>query len=266
MGQGAHVIGWVALVRIGGDFLWRFGARAKESALKRDSRCEEQLCFRFSPTRYAPLPSKSLLYAAVVALALLVHLKRFQTEWVLDMMRRLPVWSAPACGGRIRVGAFPLGDLAAEELMLFVSCVMALPISSSSCCCWRSATSRGWRSSASAQFQGCSSALRWWKASWVAAFRQCSASRMFISLAVVESELGCGSVLRMSWWPASMNWSSPATPQRLDRKHRLPPCFQLFSFNGLVVTPVGRWRRGPLHFGARVEVATAAGKPPGRIP
>jgi hypothetical protein len=36
---------------------------------------------------------------------------------------------------------------------------------------------------------------------------------MFISLAVVESELGCGSVLRMSWWPASMNWSSPATPQ-----------------------------------------------------
>jgi hypothetical protein len=26
---------------------------------------------------------------------------------------------------------------------------------------------------------------------------------MFISLAVVESELGCGSIFHMSWWPAS---------------------------------------------------------------
>jgi hypothetical protein len=102
------------------------------------------------------------------------------------MVHRLPGWSAPACGGRIRVGAFPLGDLAAGELVLFVSCVMALPISSSSCCCWRSATSQG-----------------------VELFLQCSVSRMFISLAVVESELGCGSVHRMSWWPASLNWSSP---------------------------------------------------------
>jgi hypothetical protein len=32
-----------------------------------------------------------------------------------------------------------------------------------------------------------------------ALFHQCLASRMFISLAVVESELGCGSVLHMSW-------------------------------------------------------------------
>ena len=68
-----------------------------------------------------------------------------------------------------RIGAFPLGDLAAGELVLFVSYVMALPISSSSYCCWRSATSRG-----------------------VALFCQCSVSRMFISLAVVESELGYG--------------------------------------------------------------------------
>jgi hypothetical protein len=30
-----------------------------------------------------------------------------------------------------------------------------------------------------------------------------SASRMFISLAGVESELSYGSAFRMSWWPAS---------------------------------------------------------------
>jgi hypothetical protein len=168
-GTGPRVIGLVALVRIGGDFPWCFGARARESAFKRDSPCEEQLCFRFSPTRCAPLPSKSLLCAAVVALALLVHPEHFQAEWALDMVRRLPRWSVLACGGRIRVGAFPLSDLAAGELVLFVSCVMALPISSSSCCCWRSMTSWGWHSSAGAQFQGCSSALRWWKASWATA-------------------------------------------------------------------------------------------------
>jgi hypothetical protein len=115
----------------------------------------------------APLPSRLLLYATVVTLALLVHPERFQTEWALDMVRRLPGWSAPACSGRIHVGAFPLGDLATGELVLFVSCVMALSILSSSCYCWRSSTSRG-----------------------VALFRQCSISRMFISLAVVESELG----------------------------------------------------------------------------
>jgi hypothetical protein len=33
----------------------------------------------------------------------------------------------------------------------------------------------------------------------VALFHRCLASRMFISLAVVESELGCGSVFHMSW-------------------------------------------------------------------
>jgi hypothetical protein len=33
----------------------------------------------------------------------------------------------------------------------------------------------------------------------VALFRRCLASRMFISLAGVESELSCGSVFRMGW-------------------------------------------------------------------
>jgi hypothetical protein len=32
-----------------------------------------------------------------------------------------------------------------------------------------------------------------------ALFHRCLASSMFISLAVMESELGCGSVFHMSW-------------------------------------------------------------------
>ena len=47
-------------------------------------------------------------------------------------MRHLLGWSAPAFAGRIRVSATPLGDLAAEEFVLFVSYLsygLALPIS-----------------------------------------------------------------------------------------------------------------------------------------
>jgi hypothetical protein len=60
---------------------------------------------------------------------------------------------------------------------------------------------------------------------------------------------------------ANFGYAAPTRPQA-----SLPPCIQLFGFNGLVVTLVGRRGRGPLRPGARVEVATAAGKPPGRIP
>jgi hypothetical protein len=62
-------------------------------------------------------------------MALLVHPEHFQTEWALDMVRLLLGWSAPAFGGRIHVGATPLSDLAAGEFVLFVSCMLALPIS-----------------------------------------------------------------------------------------------------------------------------------------
>jgi hypothetical protein len=62
-------------------------------------------------------------------MVLLVHPERFQTKWALDMVRRLPGWSTPAFGRRIRAGAILLGDLAAGESMLFVSCVLALSIS-----------------------------------------------------------------------------------------------------------------------------------------
>jgi hypothetical protein len=52
-----------------------------------------------------------------------------------------------------------------------------------------------------------------------------------------------------------------ATRHRPDRKRRLPPRFQLHGLDGLVLTPVGGWGRGPLCHGARAEVAAIAGKP-----
>jgi hypothetical protein len=86
---------------------------------------------------FASQPSAShcvrilLLFAAVVAMASLVHPERFQTERALGMVCRLLGWSAPVHAGRIRAGATPLGDLAAGEFVLFVSylsCGLALPI------------------------------------------------------------------------------------------------------------------------------------------
>jgi hypothetical protein len=54
---------------------------------------------------------------------------------------------------------------------------------------------------------------------------------------------------------------------RLHLPHELMACLHGLVAprrrrNGLVVTPVGRRGRGPLRYGARVEVVTAAGKPP----
>ena len=73
-----------------------------------------------------------LLFAAVVAMASLVHLERYQTEGALGTVRRLLGWSAPTHTWRIWAGATPLSDLAAGEFVLFVSylsCGLALPIS-----------------------------------------------------------------------------------------------------------------------------------------
>jgi hypothetical protein len=70
--------------------------------------------------------------AAVVAMALLVHPEHFHSEVALNLVRNLLRWGAPAFAERIHAGATPLGDLAAEEFMLFVSnfsCGLALPIS-----------------------------------------------------------------------------------------------------------------------------------------
>jgi hypothetical protein len=53
----------------------------------------------------------------------------FQSEVALDLVLNLLIWGVSAFVGRIRVGASPHGDLAAGEFVLFVSCVLALPIS-----------------------------------------------------------------------------------------------------------------------------------------
>jgi hypothetical protein len=83
---GPHVIGWVALVCIGRDFLWGLEARAGESALKKDSPRVKQLRFRilsqllrpFASELSTPLCIHALpLSAAVVVMASLVHLERF---------------------------------------------------------------------------------------------------------------------------------------------------------------------------------------------
>ena len=81
----------------------------------------------------APLCIRTLLLsAAVVAMASLVHPKRFQSEGALNLVRNLLGWGAPVFAGRVHAGASPLGDLAAGEFVLFVSYLsygLALPIS-----------------------------------------------------------------------------------------------------------------------------------------
>jgi hypothetical protein len=65
-------------------------------------------------------------------MASLGHPDRFQSEEALNLARGLLGWSTPGLAGRIRAGATPLGDLAAEEFVLFtsyISCGLALPIS-----------------------------------------------------------------------------------------------------------------------------------------
>jgi hypothetical protein len=84
-------------------------------------------------------------------MALQVHPKRAQTEWVLDMVCRLLEWDALVFGGRICAGAILPGGLAAGEFVLFVFSLpsrLVLPILPFFC--WRCTTSWGWRSSTSA--------------------------------------------------------------------------------------------------------------------
>jgi hypothetical protein len=66
-------------------------------------------------------------------MALLDPPECFQSKVARNLVRNLLGWGALAFAGRIRVGASPLGDLAAGEFVLFVSnlpCGLALPISS----------------------------------------------------------------------------------------------------------------------------------------
>jgi hypothetical protein len=64
--------------------------------------------------------------------AVLGHPDRFQSVEVLNLVCGLLGWSTPGLTGRIHAGAAPLGDLSAEEFVLFtsyISCGLALPIS-----------------------------------------------------------------------------------------------------------------------------------------
>jgi hypothetical protein len=95
----------------------------------------QQLPFRVLSQSAAPLCLRAPLFHARVAahaMASLGHPDRFQAEEELNLVRGLLGWSAPGLAGSIRVGAVPLGDLAAGEFLLFtsyISCGLALPIS-----------------------------------------------------------------------------------------------------------------------------------------
>jgi hypothetical protein len=83
----------------------------------------------------APLCIRALLLhtcAATDAMTSLGQPDHFQTEATLDVVHHLLGWSALVLAERIRAGAVPLGDLAAEEFVLFTSYIsyeLALPIS-----------------------------------------------------------------------------------------------------------------------------------------
>jgi hypothetical protein len=71
--------------------------------------------------------------AAVAAMALLDPPECLQSEVALNLVRNLLGWGTSEFAGRIRVGASPLGNLAAGEFVFLVSnlpCGLALSISS----------------------------------------------------------------------------------------------------------------------------------------
>jgi hypothetical protein len=65
--------------------------------------------------------SSSCSYVVVAAMALLDPRERFQPEVALNLVRNPLGWGVLAFAGRTYVGVSPLGDLAAEEFVFFVS-------------------------------------------------------------------------------------------------------------------------------------------------
>jgi hypothetical protein len=94
-----------------------------------------QLLRPFAFELYAPFCIRAFLLCtctATDAMTSLAHPDRFQSEAMLNLVRNLLGWSAPAFAGRIRTGAVHLGGFATGDFVLFVSylsCGLALPIS-----------------------------------------------------------------------------------------------------------------------------------------
>jgi hypothetical protein len=119
VGPGPRARGWVTLARVGRDLLRRLGASVGESFFKKG----------IPPSVVAILITRSALSllssprssVVVAVMALLDPPERLQSEVALSLVRNLLGWGVPAFAGRICDGAFPHGDLAAGEFVLFVS-------------------------------------------------------------------------------------------------------------------------------------------------
>jgi hypothetical protein len=183
-----------APVCFGGDFSWPFGARAEESAFKKG----------FIP-RVAAMPSL-LSHSLCPFTSELSALRRRSSPWpckfILSTFRLSGclTWRAACLDGARR--HLVEGSVSAPS----PSAILPLGSSRSLFLArWRyrsrlllavagGARPRGgWRSSASAQFQGCSSASR------ATVSHQWSSTRMTTSLVVVGSEPGCGLPLVLSF-------------------------------------------------------------------
>jgi hypothetical protein len=182
-GPPCHRLG--TLVCIGGDFPWRFGARAGESAFKKGfiPRAAAMPCF--SPTRCALSPPSSLRPFAFKVSALHRHSFPWPCKFIPSVPRLsgCSTWCAACLDGMRRRSA--------EGFASTPSSSANLPLESS--CSLSSTSPAGWC---------CRSCLSSAGGAWprgAALFHRCLASRMFISLAVVESKLGYGSVFHVSW-------------------------------------------------------------------
>jgi hypothetical protein len=124
-------------------------------------------------TRSALSPSSSLRsYVVVATMALLDPPERLQPEAALNLVRNLLGWGVSAFAGKICVSASARGNLTVGEF-------------------------QPPQRSGAADFAFL--LLEVHGLVGAALFHRCLASRMFISLAVVESELDCGSIFHVSW-------------------------------------------------------------------
>jgi hypothetical protein len=125
-------------------------------------------------------------------MALLDPHECFQSEVALNLVRNLLRWGALAFARRICAGATPLGDLAAEEFVLFVS---------------NFSTSRPAPSSRRPSLPTSGRCSRGWFF-----FCQRPGERVCSDLPEVESEMSYSSIFCVNFtsipWYASMNWSS----------------------------------------------------------